>query len=66
MKLMLILKVTFDQFSNSLNIIEHHPGHIKIEKNNYEVAKQDRSDKDRNLVVSTSDLASLLNKSTGV
>jgi hypothetical protein len=38
---------------------------MKYEKDNYEVAKQDREVADRNLVMNKSDLSTLLKKSNG-
>lgn len=38
---------------------------MKFEKDNYEVAKQDREVQDRNLVMNKSDLSTLCKKSSG-
>ena len=38
----------------------HHKGTIEFEKENYELAKQDRKDADKNMVMGQSDLAAFL------
>jgi hypothetical protein len=56
------VKSTYILFNNNvLNLfIEYHLSKMKLEENNYELAKQDRSEQERNFVVGKSDLAFLI------
>ena len=49
-------KVTFTDHAG------HHKGIIDYEKNNFELAKQDRQERDKNLFLSESDLSTLMSR----